>query len=371
MISQSYYPRLGGAELQLAALIPLLRERGVEIHIITRRYAGLVPYELIGGVPVYRIAIPGPKPIAALAFILGALPLIGRLKPDVIHAHELLSPSLLALIAKRLFGIPVVAKVLRGGKLGDIDKLRQRRFGMRRLAGLRDQMDVFIMISTEIEQELDEIGVPREKRIFIPNGVDTERFIPLPVDRQMDLRERLGLPRSALVTIYAGRLVAEKRVDHLLAVWPGIREKFPEAELVVLGTGKEQARLTVNLPQGVRLLGLVDDVAPYLQSADVFALPSSTEGLSNALLEALGTGLAVVATAVGGAPDVINHGENGLLIPPDNLPALRIALETVLGDAALRRMFGKAGRKTILEHYSLHQTADALAALYTHLAIRQ
>src|SRR5262245_55216496 len=116
MIIQDYLPRVGGAERQLAALAPLLREQNVEIFILTRRYTSLSPYELIGGVPVYRLPIMKPGPVASLMFTLTALPLLRRLRPDLVHAHGLFSPTTTAVAARRWLGVPVAAKVLRGGQ---------------------------------------------------------------------------------------------------------------------------------------------------------------------------------------------------------------------------------------------------------------
>ena len=105
----------------------------------------------------------------------------------------------------------------------------------------------------------------------------------------------------------------------------------------MLGSGPCEAELRRVAPSGVRFLGDVADVTPYLRAADVFALPSSTEGLSNALLEAMAAGLAVVATAVGGAVDLIEDGRSGRLVAPGHPIALRDALVAVLADPALRR----------------------------------
>ena len=179
MIIQGYAPRLGGAERQLQALAPLLVERGVEVHVLTRLYPGLQAYEEIDGIPVHRLPAPGPKASAALIFSMAALRLLKRLQPQVIHAHELLSPTSTALLARRLWGTPVVAKVLRGGYLGDIGKLKRKPFGQQRLHSLRDGVDMFIAISQEIDAELAEMGVPSERRCFQPNGVDRARFHPL------------------------------------------------------------------------------------------------------------------------------------------------------------------------------------------------
>ncbi|GAB4501966.1 MAG: glycosyltransferase family 4 protein [Anaerolineales bacterium] len=367
MLTQAYLPHVGGAERQLAALLPLLRARGVRASIITRRYPGMKASETLDGTPVYRIPLLPSKPGAALSYLIGALWQLSRLRPDLIHAFELLSPAATALSAKKLWKIPLAAKVLRGGPLGDVDKLQRRALGKNRLRALREEMDAFITISAEIDSEIASLGVPPERRFFIPNGVDTEHFAPLNAAAKTELRRRLGLPLDAPLILYSGRLVAEKRVNHLLTVWPALRQQFPAACLLILGDGPEKSRLSAAPLPGLSLLGLVEDVAPYLQAADIFVLPSATEGLSNAMLEALAAGLAVTVTAVGGAPDVIQHGQNGLLIAPDDLPALQNALEVLLANPALRQALGRAGRETILSRYSLHQTADQLTALYQSL----
>jgi glycosyltransferase involved in cell wall biosynthesis len=136
--------------------------------------------------------------------------------------------------------------------------------------------------------------------------------------------------------------------------------------LLIVGTGAEEARLraqSLSVP-GVQFTGQVNDALRYLQAADLFVLPSATEGLSNSLLEALSTGLPVLATSVGGTPDVISHGVNGYLIPPDDLPALKNGLTTLLADRALRASLGMEGRQRILKDFSLDSIATRLDALY-------
>ena len=219
MLIQAYYPRLGGAERQLASLAPLLKDLGVEIRIFTRRYdRALSPFEIINDVPVYRLPVPGPKPLAALSFSLSAMPMLRSFSPHVIHAHELLSPATTAIMAKRILGTPIVAKVLRGGELGDLAKLKRRAFGSSRIESIKRGIDSFIVISTEIDNELTEIGVPLEKRTFIPNGVDLNRFASLSLDDKTALRRSLNLP-DGLVVVFSGRLDPEKRVNQLVEIW--------------------------------------------------------------------------------------------------------------------------------------------------------
>lgn len=364
MVIQGYHPLIGGAERQLAALIPFLQALGIEVHVLTRRYDGLTSFELIDGVPVYRLPIPGPKPVAAFSFILTALPLIKKIKPHVIHAHELLSPTTTAIVIKRVFGIPVVVKVLRGGILGDLAKLKRKPFGRQRIKSSKRWVDTFIAISREIDKELEQVGIPHEQRAFIPNGVDMERFKPLPLSSKKILRDDLGLPAEGKIALYTGRLSPEKRVNNLISIWPTIRETHPDAHLLILGKGSEENRLKKMAGDGVIFWGLVNDVAPYLQVSDLFVLPSSTEGLSNALLEALASGLPSISTAVGGAPDVIEHKVTGWLIHPESLDELQSAILTLLSDSDLCRNLGLKGREKVIQNYSLPTIANYLQKLY-------
>lgn len=367
MITQRYYPHVGGAERQLAALIPRLQHQGVEVHILTRRYQkNLAPFERVQGVPVHRLSMPGPKAAASLTFTAAALAHLHRLKPHLIHAHELLSPTTTAILAKRLLGTPVVAKVLRGGELGDIHKLQQRLFGRQRLAVFRRHVDTFISISREIDRELAGLDIPASQRRFIPNGVDVERFKPLLPAHRQALRSRLGLA-GAPVVLFTGRLEPEKQVQHLVSIWPQVQAAHPGATLLLVGTGSQEGLLKQQAGSGVLFTGPVDDVAPYLQAADLFVLPSATEGLSNALLEALAAGLPAIATSVGGAPDVIDHDRSGWLVPAGHKPALLEAIVTLLADNACRESMGQQGRERVMRDYSLPAVARSLLGLYQQL----
>lgn len=367
MVIQRYYPHVGGAERQIGALAPYLQARGVALTVLTRRYdANLSAYEEVAGVPVYRLPATGPKAIAALRFTLAAQWLLARQRPHLIHAHELLSPATVALTAKRLLRVPIVAKVLNGGTVGDVAKLQQRPTGPRRLQLLRQQVDAFIAISSEIDDELATVGVPAAKRHNIPNGVDTDRFHPVTPEQSAALRQQYQLPHG-LLALFAGRLTAQKRLDLLLDCWPALRAQHPDAELVLLGTGDQEAALKAQAVPGVHFLPPVDDVTPYLQAADLFVLPSAAEGLSNALLEAMSAGLPALSTAVGGATDLIDHGENGWLVPPNDAATLAAGLDQLFANCTLRTQLGVAARRRVETDYALPTVADRLRQLYDRL----
>lgn len=366
MLIQGYYPLVGGAERQLAALAPALAERGLVVHVLTRRFPGLAPFEIIDGVPVHRLPSPGPKAAKSIAFTAAALPLLARLRPDVIHAHDLYSPSTTALVAKRLLGAPVVVKIPRGGHLGDLARLRGRLSGPARIAWLRRRVDRFVVISREIDAELEAVGVARERRVAIPNAVDTGRFAPPSAELKRSRRRELDLPAGP-VAVYTGRLAPEKRLLDLVAVWPAVRAEHPQAELVLVGAGDERRALERVAGEGVRLPGPALDVVPYLQAADLFVLPSSAEGLSNSLLEAMSTGLACVATAVGGGPELIEPGANGWLVPPGEPERLRQAILGLLAEPDRGAAAGRRARERIVSRYSLGAVAARFPELYRSL----
>jgi glycosyltransferase involved in cell wall biosynthesis len=366
MIFQSYLPEVGGAQKQLSMQAPFLQARGVDVQVLARRRKGMKAVEVLDGVPVHRLPAWGPKPVAAALFIFSAVWKVWRLRPDLIHAYELLSPTTTAIFAKKLLRVPLIVKVLRGGELGDWYKVLRGRGGKKRAQWIVNSVDAYAVISREIDAELAGQGVPPEKRFFIPNGVDLERFRPVDDAEKLALRARLGLP-DGRIAVFAGRLDPEKRLDQLLSLWPRVRERLGNVSLVLAGSGSEEMRLRTLAGDGVHFIGRVEDVIPYYQAADVFVLPSATEGLSNSLLEALACGLPAVATTVGGATDVITHGEHGWLIPPDAPDRLEEGLLRVLGDDALRAKFGRAGRAQIEATYSLATVVERLAALYAKL----
>ena len=370
MVIQRYLPHVGGAERQLQQLSPRLRNLGFDVVILTRHEKGLSRFEVIDGIPVHRLPAAGPKARAATTFTLSAVLKLIRLRPDIIHAHEILTPASIAVLTKQIIRRPVLVKVLRGGARGDVYKLKRRPFWKSNFRSLVRNVDAFITISQEIDDELSALAVPEEKRFSLPNGVDAVRCIPVSEEQKHKLRAKLSLPQQATVVVYAGRLVQEKRVDHLLKIWGDIRSRFFDAHLVIVGEGAQETELKELHMDGVQFTGQVDDAVAYLQAADLFVLPSSTEGLSNSMLEAMSCGLPVLATSVGGAPDVIQHKESGYLIPPDDLDSLQQGLETLLEDEALRFKLGSNARQRILSEFSLDSVARRLAGLYRSLLSR-
>jgi glycosyltransferase involved in cell wall biosynthesis len=374
MLVQSYFPRIGGAESNLQELVKPLRALGIEVSVVTRRFSGMTAQACVAGAPVYRLPVPGGQLQASLTFTTTALWLLARRRPlpDVLHAHELRSPTLAAIVAKYVVRRPVVAHVLRGGLLGDLAVLRSAPLGELRLRLFKHAVDQFIAVSDETRRELLAVGIPEKRVTLVSYGVDTTRFCPAAPAQRARLRQQLDLEGWRVVLVVA-RLVPEKGFDRLLAAWPGIKADVPSALLVIVGDGCEREALThqAECLSGVRFLGERRDPLPFLQAADCFTLPSFTEGLPISLLEAMATGLPCVATAIGGISDALDGQMGAALVPPGDVGRLTEALVEMLRlDRDALATVGAAARQRVLERHSLEANAAALSRLYERLISR-
>lgn len=210
--------------------------------------------------------------------------------------------------------------------------------------------------------------VPADKVTTVLNGIPVGRFTATP-ERRAQARTTLNLKPDALVIGCVGRLVGLKNHALLLSVMPALIQRRPGLHLVIVGYGELEEPLraqvaSLGIGEHVTITGKRSDVADLLPAFDVFALPSKTEGLSIALLEACATGLAVVASAVGGNPEIIHDGQTGLLVPSDNAQALQTALDTLLSDDALRARLSGQAQAWVRQHASVSALADAYDQFY-------
>lgn len=210
--------------------------------------------------------------------------------------------------------------------------------------------------------------VPGHRAEVVLNGIPVARFRSTQ-ERRRAAREKLQLPHDALVVGAVGRLVGLKNHRLLIDRMPALVRERPDIRLVIIGGGPLEAELNARVEElglraNVLLASQRPDVGDLLPAFDIFALPSLTEGLSIALLEACATGLAIVATRVGGNPEIIEHEKTGLLVPPDDGPALEQALGRLAGDASLRHRLGEAASIWVAEHASIGSVATAYERLY-------
>jgi glycosyltransferase involved in cell wall biosynthesis len=371
IISHGYKPRIGGAERQLGSILPLLKSRGIDVYVFTRKLTGTSSFEIIDGIPIHRISVPGPKAIASILFSVSVLAWMKKISPDLIHAHELISPATSALWAHRLMGIPIILTPHSSGSEGEIHRVLRKPLGKSRLDALRDEAAAFITISKEIDTELEIVGVQEEKRIPVPNGVDTSEFAPVDPARFKELRCSAGIPTTSPVAIFVGRLVPIKRVDRLLSIWPIVRNSHPEAILLIVGDGPLEDTLINNCSPGIKFLGSTPEVSRILPVANVFVLSSESEGLPVSLLEAMSCGLPVIAPRIGGIPEVVENNVHGYIYPEGNQDDLLNCIQTSFSNLERTALLGNQARKRILTGYSLELMADKLISLYEKVLQKQ
>ncbi|MGZ8431876.1 MAG: glycosyltransferase family 4 protein [Candidatus Deferrimicrobiaceae bacterium] len=228
-----------------------------------------------------------------------------------------------------------------------------------------------VTVSEYVRRYLIGEGIPAEKVVAVPTGVDTERFSPGAAAGT--LREELGLsPDAPLVGIVA--ILRRKKGHHvLLDAVPEILRAVPEAVFVMAGNGPQRDNIegkirSMGLSKKVFLLGLRKDVPNVIASLDLFVLPTLEEALGTAFLEAMAMEKPVVGTRVGGVGEVIEEGVNGHLVPPEDPATLARAIVDILRDREKGRRMGIEGRKIVQEKYTVEVMCAKMSSLYRSLA---
>lgn len=368
-ITQTYHPVVGGSERQLQKLLPGIVAGGVQPLIVTRGIRGAPSRSTVEGVDVVRFGSNRFGPLGTAAFMVGGLWALYRFRPVVMHAFSLMTPATIAAIYRRLADVPMVLKILRGGREGDLDRVQHKPFYALRRRLLGRAIDAAQVISDEIDAEFEAFGVTRENRHRIVNAVDVQAQSSREADTS--LRDEHGIPAEATVFVYVGRLAVEKRIDRLIDAFRQLSGEHPDSYLVIVGDGPERDLVGAAAANDARVIahGQSDDVAAVLAGASVFVQPSSTEGMSNSMLEAMAAGLPIVATDVGAASELLGDEARGWLIDADDTGQLVAAMKAAL-DPEQARLRGVAAHRYVEAHHSLSSTATRLADIYRSLADR-
>lgn len=365
MVIAQYPPVIGGTERACQRLSTALVRAGHTVTVLTRQAAGAPEREATDGVEVVRIPVSGGRIRSALGFIAGALSCLRGIPHDVVHCHQALSPATIGALARRLGGRPVVVKLAGPGAAGDLATVRRgplspvRRWVLSAVNG-------WICPSAELVGEITSF-LPAARTWQVPNGVDAAGLEPLAPESREALRSRLGLRGRTI--LFTGALRPEKNLPLLVRA---VSHLPLDVELAIVGEGAmrpaiEAAVRERDLSARVRLVGAVADVRPWLLAADVFALPSASEGMSNSLLEAMAAALPVVASDVPGNASLARHGEHALLCEANSEPALAQALADIMSDPGRARRLGAAARERILSDYALDSVARRVAQIYAEL----
>ncbi|WP_310734531.1 TIGR03088 family PEP-CTERM/XrtA system glycosyltransferase [Azohydromonas caseinilytica] len=297
--------------------------------------------------------------------------LFRELRPAVVHTNNI--AALECVVPAWAAGVPVRIHSEHGWDLSDLNGSNPRYRQLRRL--YRPFVSHYIAVSGDLNRYLlDRVGVPQQRVSHISNAVDTERFHPVAGEQPTPIDACPFSPERHWLVGTVGRLQGVKdqlnlvrAFAHALQAQPALKERM---RLVIIGDGPLRPELEA-LVQETKLTGLVwmpgerSDVPAVMRGLHCFSLPSKAEGLSYTLLEAMASGLPVVATAVGANPDLVKNGETGEIVPPDDPQALGNALARMASaPQALARQLGRAGRARVVKDYSQQAMVKAYQGLY-------
>lgn len=369
LLNYEYPPLGGGAGNATANMAREMAAAGVAVCVVTAAYGGLPRREMVDGYAVRRLAAVRRhadhcSPLEMLSFLASAtaaLPVLARsFRPDACVAFFGIPCGPAAWALKVCCGVPYIVS-LRGGDVPGFQPYDLA--GYHRATGWLIRF-VWRQAAAVVANSAGLAGLARQSAgktpiRMIPNGVDTRRFAPA-ADAPSDGPARL---------LFVGRLVRQKGLDVLLDALA----RLPAAasfELTLAGDGPLRHELAgqvgrLGLDDRVRFAGWVsrDDMPGTLRRADAFVFPSRDEGMPNAVLEAMASGLPVAATRISGNEELVVHGETGLLVPPDDPAALAEALARLVADRALCRRLGAAGREKAVREYSWGAVAARYLAL--------
>ena len=390
-LAESFHPVLGGGEAHLRRLGRALVAAGDRVTVVTRQGEACWPRaDEIDGIRVVRVPPVGPGRTGKYGMVPAAMRAIRREARghDVLVVRSLRVLGLPALVLGRILGLPVVLQPETNGEIdgtaftfgkpwadGPAGRVVRLAASARNLL-LRDA-DAFVAMSRRIRDEMVGAGVPAERAVLLPHGVDVERFRPAPAAEKAALRTPLGLP-DGLLAVYTGRLLRGKGLDTLLDAFAPIAAARPDVHLVLVGSGDGQSLSAEDelragasgppLAGRVVFAGRVDDVSDWVRAADVFVFPSLFEGLGISLVEALACGVPAIGSRTGGIVDVIDDGRTGLLVPPADASALESALRRLLEDPVARDEMGRAGRAEALARFDERDAVAKYRAIFTALA---
>ncbi|GAA3978230.1 glycosyltransferase [Allohahella marinimesophila] len=348
----------GGAENFMLRLVQSQKAEGHQCRVLVIKPGWLTKQlERLG---IDYDLIPLPRSLSP-QWMLQVRQLLRLHNIQVVHSNEFAMNMHLALVAKSL-GIPHIATV--HGKNYYTEKT-VRRFFMR----LTARLSTLVAVSHDIKSFLaTDAGIPESRVVVIENGIEVLSYTPDPAVRER-YRSELGVADDECMILAVGNLYPVKGHTHLIDAAVRLSRGGAKIKVFIAGRGKEEQSLqskidSLGLTGQCSLLGFRDDARELLWACDIFAMPSLSEGLPLSILESLAAQRPVVASAVGGIPQVLSDGETGLLVPAGDPRALAGALEKLIVDASLRQALAKHGLALLAERYDATVMARRYAELY-------
>jgi glycosyltransferase involved in cell wall biosynthesis len=376
---------MGGPALHVAYLSAGLRGRGYETTLVAGgvgRGEESMAYVAEGlGVPI--TTLPGlHREIAPLRDLVATFRLariMREQRPHILHTHTAKAGAIgrIAVLLAGRSRPPIVVHTFHGHVLrGYFGRGRSWLFRWleRRLAGVADAL---IAVSPEVRDDLVALRVaPPDKFAVIRLGVELDHRVAGGPEARAATRRVMGVADGRFLVGWIGRMTGVKRTDDVLRAFRLLRDRGVDACLCMVGDGPDRERVEqlaseLGVMHDCLFTGYQEEIGPFFGAFDVFVLPSGNEGTPVTAIEALATGCPVVATRVGGLPDVVRDGEDGFLVEPGAVEELAERLVRLAADPGLRRTLGTAGRERVLARYGVERLVDDVDRLYRELLERK
>jgi glycosyltransferase involved in cell wall biosynthesis len=362
-----------GAEVQVATLLRALKALpGLELSAIVLNYGRLHDELAQLGIPV---AVCDESRMGFARLFLAARSRLMEFRPEILHTHGY-KENVLGAAAGRASCRPRLVQTWHGilENLPGWAGLKMSVYDRINVAVGRTAADAIIGVSSEIARVLQQRHSSTDVRC-IRNGIDTARVVP--ALGRTAMRDRLAIAHDSLVVGSVGRLMPIKGFGHLIEAFAQLRGRraAPGARLMIVGDGPlrselEQCAERLGVSGDVSFLGARDDVYDLMSAFDVFALPSLHEGIPMVILEAMAVGVPIVASRVGGIPEILEDGRDALLVPAGDAGALAKGIETLASSPTLRAATVRAAREQVEAQFSIRVSAASTRDLYRSLIER-
>ncbi len=342
-------PHLGGISSYIYLLSRELISRGDEVYVLTYPHENISD---IDGIPVFTAPTLNIKGIRGFIFFISAtiklLRIVRKYEIDLIHAHYIMPPGLIAVICSMISGTKT-AVTIHGS---DIFVLAGKPLLKSMIKFVLKRSDYVFVVSDSLKEGVLKLGIEGiENKLSITyNAVDVERFRP---DQHSTFKEEMKIDPQKPIILFVGNLVWQKGVEYFIRAKEFLNE---DAEIVIVGDGPlfEELKGIVEFEkmEGITFTGARRDIENIIPAADIFVLPSLSEGRPTVLLEAMASGKPVVATNVGGIPEIVNK-DTGILVNPEDPVGIAEAINKILQNKELQEKMCKAAREQVMKYASI------------------
>lgn len=372
-----------------------LVKKGIDVHVITQYNTGAAYEEEVDGIKVHRFKWLNPKKFKALIYFHGLkdnfrlltylislffnlMGICRKYNIDVIHAHHTIPAGFIGVIIGKIMRIPVITTAhlmditthgTDEGPLENIKDFESNFFYRKLIIFTLNSSEKIITVSSDLAKIINQMEIDSNKVTVLRNAVDISRFKPI---KNVSMRKEYNIKENEILILFIGHLEPFKGIFELLNAFKKIIKK--NVKLIIIGEGHSENEVKeivskYNLTDKIIFTGKVSPnvIQNYYQMADIFTLPSYTEGLPLVVIEAMACGLPVIVSNVGGIPEIAKDNINGFVIPPRDDEKLTQKLNILVNNEKLREEFGKMSFKKIDEEFNIDKKVIKLIDLYKSL----